>query len=98
MLQLQGLALNDLRVKSAKIGLYGRKLVTLAHPQYSKEISKDSHLWQMCKLHNCKIQAGDSVGVYKTADKLNSCIANGIVFKKTVSYLLFLDVQICYHF
>jgi hypothetical protein len=52
----------------------------------------------MCKLHNCKIQAGDSVGVYKTADKLNSCIANGIVFKKTVSYLLILDVQICYHF
>lgn len=61
-----GLAVNKLKVKSVKSGLYGRTLVTFAHPHYSADKVKESvHLAKMVRLPESKFSSGDNVSIFK---------------------------------
>ncbi|KAL4449194.1 hypothetical protein ABPG74_015576 [Tetrahymena malaccensis] len=79
-----GLAVNKLKLKSVKTGLYGRTLVTFAHPHYSMDKIKESpQLAKMVKLPESKFQSGDNVSIYKQSLTFDgNPLEKGVIFKK----------------
>lgn len=87
-----GLAVANLRVKSVKTGLYGRRLVTLARPGYSRALVESQKNIDKVKIPDCRFGVGDNVGLYDQAEYvqgkplLEGVVHNKLEFKITVSF------------
>ena len=77
-----GLAINKLKLRSLKGGLYGRYLLTFTNPSYSKKTNNPKEYF---KFPENKLTNGDNVGIYKNDlvfDSKNRLL-KGLVYKKT---------------
>lgn len=63
-----GLVVNMLRVKSTKTGLYGRTLITLTRPGYSKKDVQNQKNIDRLKIPNCRFGVGDNVSIYDQSE------------------------------
>ncbi|EGR33594.1 immunoglobulin mu binding protein 2, putative [Ichthyophthirius multifiliis] len=84
-LQQQGYAINKLKLKSTKTGLYGRTLCTFAHPHYSKKSIENPQLQKSLQLPESKFSNGDNILIYKfdTYFDKKQALENGVIYKKT---------------
>jgi|JI6StandDraft_1071083.scaffolds.fasta_scaffold28384_1 hypothetical protein len=91
-LEIMGLAVSNLRVKSIKTGLYGRRLITLARPAYSKALVETQKNLDKVKIPDCRFGVGDNIGVYDQAEYvrgkplLEGVVHNKLEFKLTISF------------
>jgi hypothetical protein len=65
--------------------LYGRTLLTFAHPNYSESTVASTPLQKMLRLPESKLSTGDNVTIFKHAATFDSSAAleHGVILKKT---------------
>lgn len=96
-LETMGLALNNLKFKSQKLGLYGRILITLVSSSFSNKVKdpqnpaiKDSSQTTQIKLPRNKFSCGDLVSIYENTAffSLSKPIVSGLIYKTSELKLL----------
>ena len=87
-LESLGMAVNNLRFKSSKMGLYGRILITLVSSNFSEKLFKQQgvseEILNKFRIPRNKFGSGDTIGIYETPPfYYTSVILSGLVYKAT---------------
>lgn len=85
------MVVNTLRVRSTKTGLYGRTLLTLTRPAYSKALVESQKNLDKIKIPDCRFGVGDNVSIYdqceyiKGKPLIEGVLHSKLEFKLTIS-------------